>query len=382
MSTIDRIDFEISVHRKNERLDSFTSAVSAAPSWLQHLMYPPKIIIDRQSRRKKLYGGFWSLKWRRWRGIYTVVVWDKTTLVNSDHQPQFRKIRWQVTVAAFRLRYSITEEWPRSEDKIGGVTNSKGRAICSEPHQPHRQLVSVMSRRPMRIRTAEEISNEMEQLRSSSLHLNATIQELKLEISYYQGQAKISEWEKNVLRQDVGKMTALFKGWLDELQNSNKRSVVDDSDYFTNLVKYPTRNISTALQMSDTKMLLTTCQAPFYIEVPIFLGNFSPSHIIKADRSHCIISLIVWHVMTWHNITYKGISEMRWVWMKSDKILSSFLSSMWLLRKSHLLLLFLLLIWMANTPDPPSSPFFGVWNFIIMFVFSSSYTIHSNSFRH
>lgn len=119
----------------------------------------------------------------------------------------------------------------------------------------------------MKTRTADEISNEMEQLRSSSLHLNATIKELKLEILYYQGQAKISEWEKNVLRQDVGKMTALFKGWLDELQNSNKRSVVDDSDYFTNLVKYPTRNISTALQMTDTKMLLTTCQAPFYIEV-------------------------------------------------------------------------------------------------------------------
>ena len=119
----------------------------------------------------------------------------------------------------------------------------------------------------MQVRTAEEMNTEMEQLRSSSLHLNATIQELKLEISYYQGQAKISEWEKNVLRQDVGKMTALFKGWLDELQNSNKRSIVDDSDYFTNLVKYPTKNISTALQMSDTKMLLTTCQAPFYIEV-------------------------------------------------------------------------------------------------------------------
>ena len=84
----------------------------------------------------------------------------------------------------------------------------------------------------MKIRTTEEINTEVEQLRSSSLHLNATIQELKLEISYYQGQAKISEWEKNVLRQDVGKMTALFKGWLDELQNSNKRSVVDDSAYF------------------------------------------------------------------------------------------------------------------------------------------------------
>ena len=112
--------------------------------------------------------------------------------------------------------------------------------------------------------------------------MNATIQELKLEISYYQGQAKISEWEKNVLRQDVGKMTALFKGWLDELQNSNKRSVVDDSDYFTNLVKFPTKNIATALQMSDSKMLLTTCQAPFYIEVHIQ----EAIHILTTMRSH------------------------------------------------------------------------------------------------
>ena len=32
MSTIDQKDFEIRVHRKNERLDSLTSSVSAAAS--------------------------------------------------------------------------------------------------------------------------------------------------------------------------------------------------------------------------------------------------------------------------------------------------------------------------------------------------------------
>lgn len=153
----------------------------------------------------------------------------------------------------------------------------------------------------MKTKTTEEINTEMEQLRSSSLHLNATIQELKLEISYYQGQAKISEWEKNVLRQDVGKMTALFKGWLDELQNSNKRSVVDDSDYFTNLVKFPTKNIATALQMSDSKMLLTTCQAPFYIEVHIE----EAIHIPTSMRSHaCVLQqLITRHTLTLDEMT-------------------------------------------------------------------------------
>ena len=114
---------------------------------------------------------------------------------------------------------------------------------------------------------SSSVQTDFEELRLDNSHLNTTVSELRLEIAYYQGETKRLEWEKTLLKQDVSKMSALFKGWLSELQNSNTRSVLDDSDFFTNLVKYPSKNISDVLQMSDAKLLITTCQAPFYIEV-------------------------------------------------------------------------------------------------------------------
>ena len=105
-----------------------------------------------------------------------------------------------------------------------------------------------------------------ERLRQSNYNLKSTVQELRLEIAYYQGEAKRLEWEKNGLKQDVGKMSALFKGWLHELQCSNTRSIVDETDYFKNLVANPSKNISEILQSKDIKLLLTSCQAPFYVE--------------------------------------------------------------------------------------------------------------------
>ena len=62
-------------------------------------------------------------------------------------------------------------------------------------------------------------------------------------------------------------MAALFKGWLIELQSSNKRSLLDDPEFFRNLVNNPSQNIADIMQINDIKLLLTTCQAPFYIEV-------------------------------------------------------------------------------------------------------------------
>jgi predicted nuclease with TOPRIM domain len=112
---------------------------------------------------------------------------------------------------------------------------------------------------------------ELDELRTNNSRLNSTVQELRLEIAYYQGETKRLEWEKSLLKQDVGKMSALFKGWLNELQNSNARSVLDDSDYFANLVKNPSKNISDILQLNNAKLLVTTCQAPFYIEVIIVI---------------------------------------------------------------------------------------------------------------
>ena len=51
-----------------------------------------------------------------------------------------------------------------------------------------------------------------ERLRSDNVRLGSTINELQLEISYYKGELKRLEWEKNLLKQDVTKMSSLFKG--------------------------------------------------------------------------------------------------------------------------------------------------------------------------
>lgn len=108
---------------------------------------------------------------------------------------------------------------------------------------------------------------EVERLRANNFRLGSTVQEMQLEISYYKGELKRLEWEKNVLKQDVSKMSELFKGWLTELQSSNTRSVIDDTDYFSNLVRRPALPMERILQLEQGTMLLTTCQAPFFIEV-------------------------------------------------------------------------------------------------------------------
>lgn len=107
---------------------------------------------------------------------------------------------------------------------------------------------------------------ETEELRLRNYRLASTVQELRLEMSYYQGEAKRLEWEKNLLKQDVGKMGAMFKGWLHELQNSSTRSVLRETDFFTNLVNNPSKNIADVMQVNNLILLITTCQAPFYIE--------------------------------------------------------------------------------------------------------------------
>ena len=111
-----------------------------------------------------------------------------------------------------------------------------------------------------------------ERLRSDNVRLGSTIQELQLEISYYKGELKRLEWEKNLLKQDVTKMSALFKGWLAELQGSNTRSIIEDVDYFTNMVLNPALPMQKVLEMQDKMVLLTSCQPPFFIEVSTVLS--------------------------------------------------------------------------------------------------------------
>ena len=61
-------------------------------------------------------------------------------------------------------------------------------------------------------RQQQQQGADNERLRSDNIRLGSTINELQLEISYYKGELKRVEWEKNLLKQDVSKMSSLFKG--------------------------------------------------------------------------------------------------------------------------------------------------------------------------
>eukprot|EP00596_Hydrurales_sp_CCMP1899_P002096 CAMPEP_0119033450 /NCGR_PEP_ID=MMETSP1177-20130426/492_1 /TAXON_ID=2985 /ORGANISM="Ochromonas sp, Strain CCMP1899" /LENGTH=491 /DNA_ID=CAMNT_0006990203 /DNA_START=161 /DNA_END=1636 /DNA_ORIENTATION=- len=108
--------------------------------------------------------------------------------------------------------------------------------------------------------------DDYEDLETSNILLNSTVQELRLEISYYQGEVKQLEWEKKESKKDVSKMTDLFKSWLHDLQSSSMRSVLYDSKFLSNIVRNPTRSIADIMQMNNLKILVTTCQPPFFIE--------------------------------------------------------------------------------------------------------------------
>ena len=51
------------------------------------------------------------------------------------------------------------------------------------------------------------------------------------------------------------------------MQGSNTRSIIEDVDYFTNMVLNPALPMQKVLEMQDTLLLLTSCQPPFFIEV-------------------------------------------------------------------------------------------------------------------
>lgn len=105
------------------------------------------------------------------------------------------------------------------------------------------------------------------ELQTENARLASTVQELKLEIAYHIGETKRLLCERDSFKRDVAKMAALFKGWLIDLQSSNKRCLLDNQEFFKNLVKNPSQNIADIMQINDLKLLITSCQAPYYIEV-------------------------------------------------------------------------------------------------------------------
>lgn len=115
--------------------------------------------------------------------------------------------------------------------------------------------------------TQRKLQTEVEQLRASNFRLSSTVQELRLEICYYQGETKKLEWEKNLLKQEVSKMSAFVKKSHAELIQSSHRKIIDDPQYLTTLVKNPCRHICDILQLSSQRIIVTSSEAPFFVEV-------------------------------------------------------------------------------------------------------------------
>lgn len=111
-------------------------------------------------------------------------------------------------------------------------------------------------------------NSENEQLRLSNSRLAATVEELKLEISYYKGEVKRIEWEKDLLNQDVRRMSSLFKRIVSDAE---AKSAIENplKIKLGGMVKYPCRSIAELLQLKEKAdiMFLTSSQPPHFIEV-------------------------------------------------------------------------------------------------------------------
>ena len=134
-------------------------------------------------------------------------------------------------------------------------------------------------------------SADVEHLRSTNARLDNTVQELKLEIAYYKGETKRLEWEKNMLQQDVQRMSSLFKSWIQELNQNRDHHIGEEQNHevqgrtfgknlhqFNTMIHYPCKPIAELLQIptcpsqqkqqqSDEIVFATSSQPPHYIEV-------------------------------------------------------------------------------------------------------------------
>ena len=98
------------------------------------------------------------------------------------------------------------------------------------------------------------------------MRLMSTVQELRLEISYYQGEVKRVEWEKDCLKQELNSTSSLFKSWIQDVKNTRSQRIFDDPNLIALMADFPTRPISQVLEYNHDPVLLTTCQEPFFIE--------------------------------------------------------------------------------------------------------------------
>lgn len=109
-------------------------------------------------------------------------------------------------------------------------------------------------------------NQDYDHLKNSNHRLQATVQELRLELCYFKGEIKRLEYEKKLLKQDADNVSKLFKAWVNEFYNGRNRSILQNAEQLQIMTKYPPIHINDILKIKDTMIILTTCQPPFYIE--------------------------------------------------------------------------------------------------------------------
>lgn len=153
-----------------------------------------------------------------------------------------------------------------------------------------------------------DLQTEVEALRELNMRLTSTVQELRLETSYYQGMPKLIlietrhltcyslpvspkgevkkiQWEKDLLKQEVKNMSGLFKNWMNEAKTAKSKRICEDPELLSIMVEYPAQPISEMLSQQvsskdNSPLALVTCQYPYFIEVSAHLF-LSKNTIIK-----------------------------------------------------------------------------------------------------
>lgn len=143
---------------------------------------------------------------------------------------------------------------------------------------------------------------EMERLKTSNSRLVATVQELQLELSFYQGEMKRLSFEKQLLSKDMQQMTELSQRWMNSFKNGQSRSLSEhcgsssetnnpttdpntsmttpstcllkDQKYLAAIINYPCRSVCDAISLHDSNLLVTSCQEPYFIEVSQVVSSF------------------------------------------------------------------------------------------------------------
>jgi hypothetical protein len=72
----------------------------------------------------------------------------------------------------------------------------------------------------------QQNSGTMDRLRFSNNHLESTVEELKLEIAFYKGEIKRLEVEKDVLKEDVDRVSSLFDNWVVQASGQAYKDVI------------------------------------------------------------------------------------------------------------------------------------------------------------